>query len=160
MTSFLEHVQKTCSAPNRLGCHRNIPDGHNGWESTGIQLPKRTFPDQTKHNTIGATEYNHTKSMPNNIRRCTHQHFSKLTYRNSITIIITSHGHPTRTCNIIKLTGQTSYYKTTRQHNNSNYSTYKISSPRSCKRSSKCRQHICHHRQVIYSRSIPRPLHN
>ncbi len=71
-TSFLNHVQKTCSVPNRLGCCHNIPDGRNGWESPGIHLTKRTFLDTTKHNTLGATEYNHTNSQPNNNRRYTH----------------------------------------------------------------------------------------
>ena len=71
-TSFLDHVQKTCSVPNRLGCRRHIADGRNGWESPGIHLTKCTFLDPTKHNILGATENNPTNSRPNNNSRYTH----------------------------------------------------------------------------------------
>ncbi len=135
-TSFLNHVQKTCSVPNRLGCHRNIPDGHNGWESPGIHLTNRTFLDPTKHKTTGATEYNHTNSRPNNNSRCTHQHSNKLAYRNSIIIIISLIAHPTRTYHTFRITVQMSFSSIPPLHNNNSYSTYKISYPRSCKRSS------------------------
>ena len=156
----MPHGQKTCSAPNRLGCHRNIPDGHSGWETLGINLANRIFLDPTRHKTIGAIKYNHTNSRHNNNSRCTPQQSNNLAYRNNTIIIVTLIAHPTRTYNTLKLTGQTSYHKTTRQHNNNNYSTYKISYPRSCKRSSKSRQHTCHNNRVRCSRSIPRPLLN
>jgi hypothetical protein len=156
----LPHGQKTCSAHSRLGCPRSIPDDLHRWDSTGTRLTKRILLDPTNRNRQGATTYNHTKYRRYNTCRCNLQYFSKHAYHSNIIVIITIIAHPTRTYNTLKLTGQTSYHKTTRQHNNNNYSTYKISSPRSCKRSSQRRQHICHHRQISCSRSIPRPLHN
>jgi hypothetical protein len=153
----LNHVQKTCSAPNRLGCHHNILDGHNGWESKGKHITKRTFLDTPKHNRQEETGYNRTKYLPCSSRRCTHQQYNKHAYLNSILIIITSHVHPTRTYNTIRITEQTLHHRLTRQHNNNNYNTYKIYYPRSCKHSSKRRKYICHHSQIRCRRSIPRP---
>jgi hypothetical protein len=156
----LPHGQKTCSAPNRLGCHRNIPDGHSGWESLGIHLANRIFLDPTRHKTIGAIKYNHTNSRHNNNSRCTHQHSNNLAYRNNTLIIVTLIAQPTRTYHTFRITMRMSSNNITRLHNSNSYNIYKISYPRSCKRSSSSRQHICSHNRVRCSRSIPRPLLN
>jgi hypothetical protein len=159
-TSSLPHGQKTCSAPNRLGCHRNILDDLNRWESTDKRLIRRISLDPTKPNRQGATEYNHPNSRLHNKRRYIHQSYSKHAYHNIIIVIVTLIAHPTRTTNKSRITVQTSFHRVTRLPNNSNYRIYKIYYPRSCKHSSKSRHHTCHNTRVRCSRSIPRPLHN
>ncbi len=137
-TSSLPHGQKTCSAPSRLGCHRNILDDLHRWDRTDTRLTRRTLLDPTTHNRQGATQYNHTKPRLYSKCRYVLQYFNKHAYHNIIIVIITLIAHPTRTTNKSRITVQTSFHRVTRLPNNSNYRTYKISYPRSCKRSSKC----------------------
>jgi hypothetical protein len=101
--SFLNHVQKTCSVPSRLGDPRNNLDGHSGGVTIGRVTHKNTYLDTPSHNAQGETTHNHTKCLSCSNRRYTHQRYSNLTYLSIITIIVMSRVHPTRQYNTIRI---------------------------------------------------------